>query len=171
LSSLGAFQQADFSPIDWKGFLRIATPLALLVGLFTYYAPPVGALILLPASIFVAIHLYRRRHTFVLRASQGAWLGAVIALLGCVIIAVLAVIGIVNDPVAYRHTSEEQFRQMLASATDPNVKQMLETVVSKVGAAFFVTALEVPFDLGFLLTIGGVSGALAATLPRHRPSP
>lgn len=171
LSRQGAFQEADFTPIDWKGFLRIAAPLALLVGLFTYSTFPVGALVLLPASVFVAIHLYRKRHAFILKASQGAWLGAVIALLGFVIIVILVVVEIVNDPAAYRHTSEEQFRQAMAAVSDPQEKEMLETVVHKVGAAVFVTALEMPFYLGFLLTIGGVSGALAATLPRNRPGP
>src|ERR1041385_7562161 len=50
-----------FRPVLWKKFFRIVFPMAVLVGASTAAMLPVGLLIFLPASVVLAIHLYRRR--------------------------------------------------------------------------------------------------------------
>jgi hypothetical protein len=140
------------------------------VGLFITVSPLPGALVLLPATVFVAIHLYRRRQPLPLRAMQGARLGAVIAVLGFVIPTVIALITIAHDPAEYRRGAEEQLRQLVANTSDPQAKEAMQNLVGKVGVVF-LTVVSIPFFLGFLLVIGSVSGALAASLPRNRSGP
>jgi hypothetical protein len=162
---------AETVSIDWKVFLRIAAPLGVFVGLFTAVNPLVGSLVLLPGSVFVVVHLYRRRYPLPLKALQGARLGAVIGLLGFAIPSAATVIEIAYDPQGYRQALEDQFRQVQANATDPQAKEMLETIVNQAGGVVPLTLLAMPVVLGFLLVIGGVCGAVAAVLPRNRSGP
>jgi hypothetical protein len=165
----GVFRTAGTNPIDWKGFLRLAVPLGVLVGIFTPASPLPGSLVLLPASVFVAVHFYRKRHLLPLKASQGAKLGAMIGLLGFAIQAVIEVSLLAHDP-EYRRAREEQFREAVANSSTPQARETMEALIDKVGVVR-LTVLSLPILLAFLLTISGVSGALAATLPRNRSGP
>src|SRR6266849_827857 len=70
-------------PILWKKFFRIVLPMAVVVGAFSAAVPPLGLLIFLPASVFLGIHLYRRRQQLgQIKASLGARLGVFTGLLG-----------------------------------------------------------------------------------------
>jgi hypothetical protein len=159
------------SSIDWRGFLRLAAPLGVVVGFFTPANPLAGALVLLPASVFLAVHLYRRRHPLPLNASQGAKLGAMVGFFGFVLPAAVAVVVMAYDPEGYRKASEDQMRQVLANTADPQVREFIENLVSKAGGVIPLTVAMLPVLLAFLLAIGGVSGAVAASLPRGRSGP
>lgn len=153
--------------IDWKVFLRIAAPLALAVAFFTPYSPLVGWLVLLPGSVFLAIHFYRRRRPGLLKTAQGAKLGALIALLTFAVLAVLLAILIAHDPAAYRRDAENAVRDALARNPSPQAEVVRALFAGPRGVAV-LTAMGMAILLAFLLAIGSIAGALAASLGRNK---
>ncbi len=157
--------------IDWKSFLRIAAPLALAVGLLTAYSPLLGALILLPGSVFLAVHVYRRRTLGPLRAAQGARMGAVVGTISFAVLAVLFAASVAYDPAGYRQQVESQVKEALARNPSPQAQQVVQNLFSGPRGIALLLAMGMAVTLVFLLVISSVSGALAASLVRNKSGP
>jgi tellurite resistance protein TehA-like permease len=155
--------------IDWKKFLGIAAPLAGLVGVLSIFAAPVW-LVLFPGSIFFAIHVYRRRQPGPIKTAQGARMGALVGLLNFAVLALYLVGLAVYDPSGYRQNIENSVHEAVARNPNPQAAQAMQMFSGTGGAALF-TAMAMVFLLGLTLTVGGVSGALAASLGRNKSGP
>jgi hypothetical protein len=155
--------------IDWKRFLSIAAPLAGLVGILTAYVPPVW-LVLFPGSVFLAVHLYRRRRPGPLKTAQGARMGALVGLLTFTVLVLLLVAAIAHDPAGYRQEAESGMRDALARNPSPQAAQMAQALSGPRGVAL-LTIMGMSVLLVFTLIIGSVSGALAASLGRNKSGP
>jgi F0F1-type ATP synthase assembly protein I len=156
--------------IHWKAFFRIAIPLTAVVGLFTAANPGLAWLLVLPASVVLAIHLYRRRQPGPLKPSQGAQMGALIGLCTFVLFAVLMAARVASDPAEYRHLMAQALQEAMARNPDPAGQQMMQSFFGGTGGLVIVTAVCLVFALALLLAIGSVSGVLAARFSRGKNS-
>jgi hypothetical protein len=152
--------------IQWKTFLRIAVPLAAVVGVSPAIHPAL-AWLLLPGSVIFAMHFYRRQ-TGPLRPSQGAKLGAFIGLASFGFYVVLFAIKVAGDPGGFRQDMASVIQQAIARNPTPEARQMAEAILSGTGGIVLLSALGMAFVLAFLLVIGSVSGALAARFSREK---
>jgi hypothetical protein len=155
--------------IDWKTFLRIGAPLAGLVGLLTAFAALVW-LVLFPANIFLAIHLYRRRQPGPLKTTQGVRMGVLLGLLTFATQALVLVAVVAHDPAGYRQQRESEMKDALAHNPSPQAEQVTQMFSGARGVAL-LTTIGMTGLLVFTLIIGGVSGALAASLSRNKSGP
>jgi hypothetical protein len=155
--------------IDWKRFLRIAAPMSGLVGILTVYVP-LAWLVLFPGSVFLAVHVYRRHRPGPLKTAQGARLGTLVGVLTFAVVALFLVAAVVHDPSGYRQQMESGLRDALARNPNPQADQAVQMFSGARGIAF-LTVFGMSLLLVFTLIIGGVSGALAASLGRNRPGP
>jgi hypothetical protein len=153
--------------IQWKTFLRIAVPLAAVVGV-SPAVHPLLALLLLPGSVIFALHVYRRKQTGPLRPFQGAKLGAFIGLASFGFYTVLFAIQVAGDPGGFRRDMASVIQQAIARNPTPEARQMAEAILSGTGGLVLFSALEMGFLLAFLLAIGSASGALAARFSREK---
>jgi hypothetical protein len=157
--------QAD--RIHWKSFLRVALPLAAVVGVSLAVYPAL-LLLLLPGSVIVAIQLYRRRQPGALRSSQGAKMGALIGLVSFGVYALLFAIRVAGDPAEFRQQMSALIQEAITRNPTPEARQMAESLFSGTGGLVFFFAIGLALLLVFLLVLGSVSGALAAKLFKEK---
>jgi hypothetical protein len=155
--------------IDWKAFLRIAAPLAGVVGIVAILFPLVW-LALFPGSVFLAIHLYRRGRPGSLKTSQGVKMGVLIGFFTFLILALYVVGQVVQDPAVYRQSMQSALKDAAGRNPTPEATQMAENLSGTAGLVL-LSVLATVFALGFMAAIGAVSGAVAASLSRRKPSP
>jgi hypothetical protein len=155
--------------IDWKNFLRLAAPLAGLVAITAILFPPTF-LVLFPGSVFLAVHLYRRRQPGPLKTAQGVKMGAMIGLLTFAILTVYRVGQVAQDPGSFHQTIDNALRKAVARNPDPEAARVVHSLSTTTGLAI-LAVIAMGLVLGFMLVVGGVSGALAASLSRNRPGP
>jgi len=87
------------SGIQWKSFARTAAPMAAFTGILTVLIPPLGYFILLPASLILSIHIYRKRRPAPMRGGQGARLGALMGLFSFIFFAIFLIGVFLSKPV------------------------------------------------------------------------
>jgi hypothetical protein len=153
--------------IDWKYFLRAAAPLAVLTGMLTVVIPPLGLLIMLPASLFWSIARYRQQHAVPLRNGQGATMGAMMAILSFGVFLFFALAGIYLKSSEYREFLLARVHEAAARNPDPQNQQALQWLASPEGLIFFTVILMAMIFVIFLV-IGMGSGALAVALGKNR---
>lgn len=149
--------------IHWKTFFRIALPLAAVVGISQVVFPPLTVL-LLPGSVIIAIHLYRRRQPIPLRATQGAKMGAATAFASFAFYAVTFAIRVAADPAAFRH----DLATAVALNPNPDAQQMGQALINSTGGLVIFFVLMMLVSLMFLLVIGSISGALTARFSKEK---
>lgn len=152
--------------IQWRPFLRTATPLAALTGAFTAAFPPLGLFILLPSSLIWAISRYRRQRPFALRGGQGARMGALMGLLSFGFFLVMVLL----NPTVYRDIMIRSIHESATRNPDPQVQQVLQWFATPDGL-LACAALFLAIILGIFLIIGIGSGALAVALSKSRNHP
>ncbi len=155
--------------IEWKSFLRIAAPLAGLVGIVAFYVPLLW-LVLFPGSIFFAVYVYRRRQLGPLKPAHGAKMGIVIGLLTFAVVALLLTALIAHDPAGYRQDRENEMKEAMARNPSPQSAQVAQVFSGTRGVAL-LTVVGMAMLLVLTLVIGSASGALAASLARNRAGP
>jgi hypothetical protein len=160
------------SGIQWKSFARTAAPLAALTGMFTVIRPPLGFFILLPASLMVAIYIYRRTRPAPMRGGQGARMGALMGLLSFTFFLVFFLVAIYLNQPKYREVIVSKVHEIAAQNTDPHAQPMLQWFATTDGLIAF-TIMFLATILIFFLVIGMGSGALAVILgrPKNHPQP
>jgi hypothetical protein len=155
--------------VDWKTFLRIAAPTAGVVGIVAILFPLVW-LALFPASVFLAIHLYRRGRPASLKTSQGVKMGALIGFFTFLILALYVVGQVVQDPAVYRQNMQSALKEAAGRNPTPETAQMAENLSGTAGLVL-LSVFATVFALGFMAVIGAISGAVAASLSRHKSGP
>jgi hypothetical protein len=155
------------SGIQWKSFARTAAPLAAFTGMLTVILPPLGVFVLLPASLIVAIYIYRRTRPAPMRGGQGARMGALMGLLSFTFFLVFFLVAIYLNQPKYREVIVNKVHEMAAQNTDPQAQPMLQWFATTDGLIAF-TIMFLATVLIFFLVIGMGSGALAVTLGKAR---
>jgi hypothetical protein len=112
--------------------------------------------------------MYRRRQPGPLAAWQGAKMGAFIGLASFAFFAVFFAVDVGMDPAAYRQNIDQAVQKAVASNPDPQVQQMLHSLLTGTRGTVVFTAILMVFSLGFLAAIGGISGSLAAVFFRKK---
>jgi hypothetical protein len=156
----------NLTGIQWRPFLRTATPLAALIGAFTAAFPPLGLFILLPSSLIWSISRYRRQRPFALRGGQGARMGALMGLLSFGFFLVMVFL----NPTVYRDIMIRIIHESATRNSDPQAQQMLQWFATPDGL-LACAALFLAIILGIFLIIGIGSGALAVALSKSRNHP
>ena len=157
--------------IHWKTVFRIVVPLAAAVGLLTLGRSPFGYLLLLPGGVVLAVHIYRLRQPFALRAWQGAKVGLCTGVLSVAFFAVFLVAEAGINPALYRQNAEETIRtikERQASNPSPDVERLLEKLSDPQKGLVLSGILEVLSAAMFLPLTGGIAGAVAASLMKSR---
>jgi hypothetical protein len=160
---------AQPTPIDWKKFRRISLPLIAVSTLANIFLVPLGFLLFL-ACTMLAVSRYRRVHPGALPASQGAKLGAVMALLSLSVPCVVAFI------LTFYNAAENQQQMVrgLQQRLPPNPDRILLHLVQWIGTyRGYVIASLISFGVVFvvLLVVASLIGALTATTFRNPPRP
>lgn len=153
--------------IQWRSFFRIALPLAGVVGVSQTVFPAI-ALLLLPGSVILAIQIYRRRQPGPVRPAHGAKMGAFIGLVSFGVYALFFVIKVAGDPAGFRQQMAALIQEAISRNPTPEARQMAEALFRGTGGLVFFFAVGMVFLLGFLLALGGISGALAARFSREK---
>ena len=160
-----AVEVASLGPrIEWRPFLRLALPLALLAGIVTAILPSLGFFVVLPAGTIFAILRYRQRRAHTLRGGQGARMGAATALLSFGFF----VAAIVPGWPTLRPLLVTAIQERAAQTPDPQARQMAQWLATPEGAPVLLGAFLGGVLVVFLL-VGLSSGALAARLGRSQP--
>jgi len=153
--------------IAWKGFFRVAAPLALLAGMLTVAFAPLGLFVALPAGLLWSISNYRRRRPIPLRTGQGAAMGALTALLSFAVFLFFSLAAIYFKSTEYRDFVLSRIHEVAARNPDPQTQQMLQWFITPDGLIVF-TAIGLGTVLMAFLIIGMGSGALAVALGKAR---
>jgi hypothetical protein len=156
---------ASFTPgIEWRHFLRLVLPLAILSGIVTATLPPLGFLVVFPATTILSISRYRQRSTRPLLRGQGARMGALAAVLGFgFFFATTALMWRTLRPLIVK-----QLLEMATSQPDPQMRQLTQWLATPEGLPVFL-AVSLGLILVVFLLIGLASGALAARLGQNQP--
>ncbi|HEY3768334.1 MAG TPA: hypothetical protein VGN44_06655 [Candidatus Angelobacter sp.] len=160
------------SGIQWKSFIRTAAPMAAFTGMLTVILPPLGLFILLPASLFATIYIYRRTRPAPIRSGQGARMGALMGLLSFIFFAAFFLVAVsLNEP-KYREVIVDKVQEVTAQNPDQQVQQALQWFATTDGL-IALTVMILGTILVFFLIIGMGSGALTVALSkaRNRPQP
>ena len=167
---LAAATQANLvgrSGIQWKSFARTATPLAAFTGMLTVILPPLGFFIVLPASLIIAMYIYRRNRPAPMRGGQGARMGALMGLLSFVFFAVFFLVAVYLNQPKYHEIIVGKIQEIADQNTDPQAQPVLQWFATSNGLITF-TIMFLATVLIFFLLIGMGSGALAVTLGKAR---
>jgi len=149
----------------WKKFTHIVLPMAVLVGASCAAIPLLGLLVLLPASVVLGIHLYRRRQQLgPIRASLGARLGAFTGLLSFAFFLIVSAVAVARNRTAYSETMTKALQDAVARNPDPQVQQMMQSLFSGTSGMVLLTVLAIGFVMIFFLIIASLAGALAANV-------
>ncbi|HWX53614.1 MAG TPA: hypothetical protein VN176_03385 [Verrucomicrobiae bacterium] len=154
------------SRIQWKKFLLIALPFALVNGWASLN--PLGWLILVPGSVIWAIFIYRRRFPGPLSAGLGARMGAAIGALSFASFAVIYGLSLAVRPGYLRQEMLQAVEQASAHSPDPNSQQILQFFVQSPAGIFFYALGTLAVVLALLLLFATAAGALTATLSKGR---
>jgi cytochrome b561 len=160
------------SGIQWKSFARTAAPMAALTGILTVLIPPLGYFILLPASLILSIHIYRRRRPAPMRGGQGARLGAMMGFFSFIFFAIFLIGIFCLSPSVYQASVMDAIQQMASWNPGQQVQQLKQLASTHDGLVAF-TLIHLAAALISFLLIGMSSGALAVSLAkaRNRPQP
>jgi hypothetical protein len=153
--------------IEGKHFFRDAAPMAALTGMLTLVFPPLGFLLLLPASVIWAISRDRRRRTIALRRGQGARIGARMALLSFGFFLVFFLATTYALRAQYHDFVVARLHEIAAQNPDPQAQQTLQWFATPEGFVVF-TAIGLGSFLVIFLIIGLGTGALAIALGKGR---
>lgn len=165
-NTFGISRVATWGAVEWKIFLRVALPLAALAGVFVAVQPLVAWVVVLPASVFVSIRIYSRRHPGWLAGAQGAGMGTVMALIVFVLSSMLFLVGARQDPSEYRGAVDNAIRSVQEiEARNPDAPRFSPALTGPHGPLLF-TCLSLASLLVILLAIGSASGALTVVLSR-----
>ncbi|HEX4604670.1 MAG TPA: hypothetical protein VH724_11790 [Candidatus Angelobacter sp.] len=162
-SPLAAKSLSPSDRIEWKTFIRSATPMAALAAIVIILSPLPGLFIVLPAGLAWTISRYRRHRPAPMRASHGARMGAMMGLLSFGFYGAFFL-----SP-----GSQEKLRDLIASriqeqashAPDPQSQQVLQWFATPHGF-IVITAFIMVFILVIFLAIGVASGAMAVALAK-----
>jgi Protein of unknown function (DUF4199) len=157
---------------------RLALPTTLIAGLVIGIGTimPLGSVawivLVIGTGGALAVALYKRKHPEALdmRPGEGAKLGAMAAVSGYILFAILAVITFVVD-----HGIQQEMIQRLheMKPPDPSAQQMYQQIADKLstpeGMALLMTFAMAIFFFMFL-ALGAAGGAIGATL-MHRDHP
>jgi len=150
--------------IEWRYFLRLALPLALLTGIATAFLSLVGPLIVLPVGTILIISRYRQRRAHPLGGGQGALMGAVAAMLSFgFFLAAMAPGWPALHPLLIKFIQDKA-----AQTPDLQARQMMQWFATPEGLTVFL-GIALGMLLVLLLLVGLGSGALAARLGRNPP--
>jgi predicted PurR-regulated permease PerM len=97
-------------------------------------------------------------------------MGALIGLLTFAILTVYRVGQFVQDPGSYRQAVDNSLREFVTHNPNPEAAQMAQSLSTTTGLALLIV-IAMGLVLGVMLVVGGVSGALAASLARNKPGP
>jgi hypothetical protein len=143
--------------------------MAVLVGASSAAILPVGLLIFLPASVVLAIHLYRRRQQpGPIKAFLGAQLGAFTGLLGFAVYLIVFVLAVTSHIAEYREVMTKGLKDAAAANPDPRIQQMLQGFFSGTAGILVLTATLLGIALMFFLIISSLTGALTATVSKDK---
>lgn len=156
--------------IDWKHFLRIAVPLAVLTDILTMVVHPLAFFVLLPANLVWAISRYRRRHLSAVRSGQGASMGALMGLLSFAFFLVYFLFALAFQYGQYRAMMLNKIREISAQNPDPQSQQMLQWFATPDGLITF-TVIALITILLICLFVGTSSGAVAGALAKDQQQP
>jgi hypothetical protein len=156
--------------IDWKYFLRTAAPLAALTGMLTVVLPPLGFLILLPASLVWSFGRYRRQRPVPLRRGQGAAMGALMSILSFSVFLFFSLAAIYFKPTEYRDFVLARIHEAAARNPDPQTQQTLQWLATPDGLVVS-TVIAMGMILIVFLVIGTGCGALAVALGKDQKRP
>jgi hypothetical protein len=125
--------------------------------------------LLLFGSVFFVIQRYRRGHAGPLPTLQGAKIGVLTAILSFPFFAVLFGGGVAVNPAGMRMALDRANQQMSAlNLFDPESARMAQEMFAGTAGLVLFTAMTIFFTLVFLVTFGGIAGALAAKLSRDK---
>jgi small-conductance mechanosensitive channel len=142
--------------------------MSALVGASSAAMLPVGLLIFLPASVVLAIHLYRRRQQLgPIKPSLGARLGVFTGLLGFAVFLIVFVLTVASNATEYRETIARGLKEAATRNPNPQV-QMMQTFFSGTAGILVLTATYLAIALVFFLIISSLTGALTATVSRGK---
>jgi hypothetical protein len=158
------------SGIQWKSFARTAAPMAALTGMLTVLVPALGLFVLLPASLIVAIYIYRRTRPAPMRGGQGARMGALMGLLSFGSFLVFFLLAISLDQPKYREIMVNIIHEAAAQNPDQQAQRVAQWFATPDGLITF-TIMFLLAILVFFLIIGMSSGALAVSLAKARNRP
>jgi hypothetical protein len=153
--------------IAWRDFIHAAVPLAAVTGILTVPLAPLGLFVLLPANLIWAIARYRRNRPVVIRAGQGARMGAMMGVLsfGFFLACFLATITLWGTQ--YREMMIARINEIAAQNPDPQAQQITQWLATPHGLVVF-TAMGLGTLLLVFLVIGMGSGALAIALGKDQ---
>ena len=153
--------------IHWKTFLPIAVPLAAAIGVSPVFHPAL-VWMLLPVSVLLAIHLYRRREPGLLRPQEGARLGAFSGLVSFGFYSAVIAFTVVTHLAEYRQATAQAIQEFLTRNPTPQAQQMAQWLLNGTRGVVLTLAMGLVVVLLFFLLIGSVSGALAARFSRKK---
>lgn len=141
-------------PIQWNLLFRLASPLAVITGVISFLAFPVGLLLVLPFSLKRIITRYRPLHTGALPPGKGAVIGIFMGLLSFIgfLVFFFATLSL------YRAEVLDKFHELAAHAPDAQSRQIAQWFATSEGFALFTVATLV-FFLAIFLIAGAISGA------------
>jgi hypothetical protein len=143
--------------------------MAVLVGASSAAMMPLGLLIFLPASVFLAIHLYRRRQQLgPITPSLGARLGIFTGLLGFAVFLIVFVLAVTSHKAEYREVIIKGLNDAAASYPAPEIQQKMQAFFSRTAGILVFTALFLGVTLILFLIISSLTGALAAAASRKK---
>ena len=147
--------------IQWKNFLRTAWPLALIAGVIALFSV-IGFLFILPASVFVAIRLYYKRHGGIPRAGQGAKLGMAMGMISFIAFAGPSVLAL-STSAQVRQEFIQTVNMAASRNPDPQAQQLLQNLLSSPQGFALMLGFGLFFTMIVFLVFTAIAGAVAAS--------
>lgn len=154
--------------IQWKKFARTVWPLALIGGLATGFYPPLGAVVVVPASAIIGLRLYRKRHFGQIRTGQGALLGAYLAFLSFLVFLVMFGAFYAIDGSQFREALVHGANEAAARNPDPHVQELMHSLVSSDQGIMVLVAVSLMLLLIALMIFASLAGALATSFSGNK---
>ena len=147
--------------IQWKNFLRTAWPLALIAGVIALFSV-IGFLFILPASVFVAIRLYYKRHRGIPRAGQGVKLGMAMGMISFIAFAGPSVLAL-STSAQVRQEFIQTVNMAASRNPDPQAQQLLQNLLSSPQGFALMLGFGLFFTMIVFLVFTAIAGAVAAS--------
>jgi len=148
-------------PIAWKRFLIVGLPLAVLTGFVSLFLFPLGLLVLLPASVAMAIHWYRRTQPLV-KVREARRMGLLLGLLSWIFFALPASISVALDPQEVRDALTHAATQTAARSPDQQTRELLQALAGSNGMLIAMVGFTLLLFLLLFLLAGWVTGWIVA---------
>src|SRR5262249_41454247 len=161
-----SFRAVLLGRIDWRAFSRITLRFAPVVGIFSLMVGPLAWLVLLPGSILLAMHLYRRGRPEPLTGLQGAKMGALTGLMSFAFFAIF-----LGTFATFAYGHYKQWVEALLARDPATAQQLAQSLPPGTNVVTLFTTSLVVLTLVALPAVGAITGALAATLIRDRSNP